>query len=77
LDVQYEIGGKETVYTGLDGDEFHSRLTFDGDQFVFTIVEHERGKEIKSKEIWSLTDSGKTLKRVKGDKVYVMERVAE
>lgn len=75
LDVLYQIGGKETVYTGLDGDEFHSRLTFEDAQFVFRIVEHERGEEIQSKEVWSLTNEGKTLKRVKGEKIYLMERV--
>jgi hypothetical protein len=26
LDLNYEIGGKELVYTGIDGDEYHSKV---------------------------------------------------
>jgi hypothetical protein len=83
LDLSYEIGGKELVYTGLDGDEYHSKVRWDGDLLVFTNVEHERGRLIPSQETWTLIDSGKTLQRVKvssgpdeeSKSVYVLERL--
>ncbi len=65
LDLTYEIGGKEIVYTGTDGDEFHSRAEWSGDAIVFTVVEHERGKLIPFVETWTLIDDGKSLQRVK------------
>jgi hypothetical protein len=80
LDLTYEVGGKELVYTGLDGDEFHSKVQWQGDHFVFTIVEHERGRTIRSSEVWTLIDGGKTLKRFKsgGDEgkenTYILAR---
>jgi hypothetical protein len=84
LDLTYEIGGKELVYTGLDGDEYHSRVRWDGSALVFNITEHERTREIPSSEIWTLADSGKSLRRVKvvgsdsakeSKLTYVLERV--
>ena len=50
LDLTYEIGGKELVYTGMDGDEYHSKVHWEGDSLVFTTVEHERGRLIPSEE---------------------------
>jgi hypothetical protein len=83
LDLNYEIGGKELVYTGIDGDEYHSKVLWDGDLLVFTTVEHERGRLIPSQEIWTLIDSGNSLQRVKvssapgeeSKNVYVLERL--
>lgn len=81
LDLNYEIGGKELVYTGIDGDEYHSQVQWDGDLLVFTTVEHERGRLISSQETWTLIDSGKSLQRVKvsadqeSKRVYVLERL--
>jgi hypothetical protein len=81
LDLTYEIGGKELVYTGIDGDEYHSKVHREGDSLVFTTVEHERGRLIPSEETWTLIDSGKSLQRVKASpdeeskRVYVLERL--
>ncbi len=81
LDLTYEIGGKELVYTGMDGDEYHSTVHWDGDSLVFTTVEHERGRLIPSQETWTLIDSGKSLQRTKVSPdeeskiVYVLERL--
>ena len=46
LVVTYEIGGPETVYKGLDGDEFYSRVHYDGSTLIFDTVQHEDGREI-------------------------------
>jgi hypothetical protein len=68
LDLKYEIGGEELVYTGLDGDEFHTKVRWDGESLVFDTVEHERGKTIVSKQIWTLAEGGKILREVKQSK---------
>jgi hypothetical protein len=65
LDLKYKIGGQELVYIGLDGDEFHTQVRWDGESLVFDTVEHERGKEIVSKQIWTLSEGGKVLREVK------------
>ncbi len=83
LDLTYQIGGKELVYTGMDGDEYHSKVHWDGGSLVFTTVEHERGRLIPSEETWTLLDSGNSLQRVKvssapgqeSKSVYVLERL--
>ncbi len=50
--------------TGADGDIFHTKITWKDQALVFAIVEREDGRVIDSTELWSLTDGGKTLKRV-------------
>lgn len=65
LDLKYEIGGQELVYTGLDGDEFHTKVRWDGESLVFDTVERERGRQIVSKQIWTLAEGGKVLREVK------------
>lgn len=83
LDLNYEIGGRELVYTGIDGDEYHTKVHWDDDSLVFTTVEHERGRLIPSDETWTLIDSGNSLQRVKvssargeeSKNVYVLERL--
>ncbi len=80
-DFTYEIGGKELVYIGSDGDEFHATVHWDGDSLVFEIVEHEGVRLIRSQDTWTLIDSGKSLQRVRESPderskvVYVLERV--
>ena len=77
----YEIGGKELVYIGSDGDEFHARVHWDGDALVFDIVEHEGVRLIRSRDTWTLIDSGKSLQRVRESPdersraIYVLERI--
>jgi hypothetical protein len=65
LDLTYEIGGKALVYTGLDGDEFHSAVRWAGESLVFDIVEHERGTEITSQRVWTLDEGGNVLREVR------------
>jgi hypothetical protein len=61
LVVTYQIGGPETVYKGLDGDEFHSTLRWDGSALVFDTVEHEGGRKIPETTIWTLSEDRTSL----------------
>jgi hypothetical protein len=61
LDVTYEIGGRETTYTGLDGDEFHSSVRWDGTTLVFDIIEREGESKIPQKTVWTLSEDNNTL----------------
>lgn len=45
----------ETVYKGLDGDEFHSRIRWDGGALVFDTVEHEGLRRIAETTMWTPT----------------------
>jgi hypothetical protein len=65
LNLDYELDGKELVYTGLDGDQFHTKVHRNGQSLVFDTVEYERGHKVVAKEVWMLLDSGHTLRRVK------------
>ena len=65
LNLKYEIGAQELVYTGLDGDEFHTKVRWDGESLVFDTIEHERGKQIASRQIWTLTEGRKILRELK------------
>ena len=61
LEVNYVIGGPETTYTGLDGDEFHSSVRWDAGRLIFDIIEHEGSNEIPQKTVWTLSVDGTTL----------------
>lgn len=62
---RYTTDGVESKSIGADGDEFHSTAVWKNDALVFDIVEIEDGNRLKSTEVWSLTDGGRTLKRVR------------
>jgi len=62
---RYTTDGAESTSTGADGDEFHSSAVWKDGRLVFDITEIEDGKRLKSNEIWSLTDEGRSLKRVR------------
>jgi hypothetical protein len=62
---RYTTDGKESKSTGADGDEFHSVVVWNGGTLAFDIVEIEDGKRLKSTELWTLTDGGISLKRVR------------
>jgi hypothetical protein len=61
LEVKYEIGGPETTYTGLDGDQFRSSVRSDGKTLVFDTIEHEAGSDISQKTVWTLLGDGDVL----------------
>jgi hypothetical protein len=82
LHLRYETTGKELIYTGLDGDEFHTKVHWEGESLVFDTVEYERGHKVLAKEVWTLIEAGRTLKRVKEENgpgehsthIYVLEK---
>ena len=61
LTVTYRIGGPETVYKGLDGDEFHSRVHWDGSALAFETVEHEDGGKLPETTVWTLSENGNSF----------------
>jgi len=62
---RYTTDGKESKSIGADGDEFHSIVVWNDGTLAFDIVEIEDGKRLKSTELWTLTDGGMSLKRVR------------
>jgi hypothetical protein len=62
---RYTTDGKQSTSTGADGDSFVTRIVWSEDTLIFSIVEHEDGRTIESSEIWSISDQGDTLKRVR------------
>lgn len=78
---RYTTDGSESKTIGADGDEFHTTAVWKDGALVFDIIEIEDGKRLKSTEVWSLIDGGKTLKRVRrtekaGDQtlIYVLTK---
>ncbi len=61
LEVNYVIGGPETTFTGLDGDEFRSSVRWDASSLVFDTIEHEGSNEIPQKAVWTLSADGNAL----------------
>jgi hypothetical protein len=62
---RYSTDGKVSVSTGIDGDEFHTSIVSNNDGLVFNVEEHEDGRIIISRESWTLTDGGATIRRVR------------
>jgi hypothetical protein len=61
LEVKYEIGGPQTTYTGLDGDQFRSSVRWEGHALGFDTIEQEAGNEIPQKTVWTLLGDGDVL----------------
>jgi hypothetical protein len=61
----YTTDGRASISTGADGDEFHTSIVWQGQSLVFSVEEHEDGRVIHSKEIWTLLEHGAVLKRVR------------
>jgi hypothetical protein len=47
----YTTGGRTSIATGTDGDEFHTSVVRNGRDLVFSIEEHEEGRVILSHEM--------------------------
>jgi hypothetical protein len=60
---RYAIDGKTSVSIGADGDEFRTSISWSGPSLVFSIEEHEDGRILRSKEIWTLIENGAALRR--------------
>jgi hypothetical protein len=62
---KYTIGGEVSVSTGVDGDEFHTKVIQRDSRLVFSIEEHEGGNIFHSQETWSLIENNTTLERIR------------
>jgi len=80
-DRTYVIG-KEEKNRDAEGDERTTTVKWEGNTLVFESVEKERDAVLTSKEIWTLSDDGKTLTkkihrsgpRGDSDQQYVLEK---
>jgi hypothetical protein len=81
-DRAYKTDGSEQISKDAEGDEFHTRVSWELDKLVFDTVEKDRAGTITTTETWTLIDSGKTLKKVRrtsgprGDSevTYILEK---
>lgn len=62
---KYTTDGKVSASTGPDGDVFYTSAVCKDTKLVFSIEEHEDGRILPSKEIWSVNQNGATLERVR------------
>ena len=80
-DRTYVIG-KEQNSQDREGDQFTTNVKWEGNTLVFETVEKERDAVLTSKEVWTLSDNGKTLiknihrsgPRGDPDQTYVLEK---
>jgi hypothetical protein len=61
----YTTDGKVSVSTGADGDEFHTSIVQQDRSLIFSVEEHEDGRILLSREIWTLIETGAALERVR------------
>jgi hypothetical protein len=80
-DRTYVIG-KEEKSQDREGDQFTTNVKWEGNRLVFQTVEREHDATLTSKEVWTLSDDGKTLTknihrsgpRGDSDQTYVLEK---
>lgn len=77
---KYTTDGVESKSVGADGDQFLSKVLWKDGSLWFDIVEIEDGKRLKSSEVWSLIDDGRSLKRLRtteksGEQTLIYSRV--
>jgi hypothetical protein len=74
--------GKEDKSQDREGDQFTTNVKWEGKTLVIDTVEKEHDATLTSKEIWTLSDDGKTLTksihrsgpRGESDQKYVLEK---
>ena len=62
---KYTTGGKVSVSTGADGDEFNTSVVWKDSGLVFSIEEHEDSRILRSKETWLVIEEGATLEKIR------------
>jgi hypothetical protein len=80
-DRTYTIGKKEQSQD-REGDQFVTNVKWEGNTLVFETVEKERDATLTNKEVWMLSDDGKTLTksfrragpRGESDQKYILEK---
>jgi len=65
MDRSYTIGGKEEVKKTDDGIIHTVSLKWEGDTLVFLRTEKEGKNITTTREVWSLSDDGKTLTKTR------------
>ena len=58
---EYMIGGEPNMRTGREGDPSTNIVRWEGDSLVFETVEKEKSATLTSREVWTLSQDGKTL----------------
>src|SRR5215471_8293235 len=74
--------GKEQTSQDREGDQFTTNVKWEANTLVFETVEKEHDAVLTSKEVWTLSDGGKTLTKTihrsgprgDSDQTYVLER---
>ena len=74
--------GKEEKSQDREGDQFVTNVKWEGNTLVFETVEKEHDATLTSKEVWTLSDDGKTLTksihrsgpRGESEQKYVLEK---
>jgi hypothetical protein len=74
--------GKEEKSQDREGDQFTTNVKWEGNALVFETVEKEHDAILTSKEVWTLSDDGKTLTKTihrsgpkgESDQKYVLEK---
>ncbi len=61
----YSLDGSQTTWIGADGDRFDAVVEGKNGSLVFSLVEHEDGRTLRSTETWTLTDDGQRIKRIR------------
>jgi hypothetical protein len=55
------IGGKPSVSSDREGDQFTNTVKWEGDSLIFETEEKEKTATLTSREVWTLSLDGKTL----------------
>lgn len=74
--------GKGEASQDREGDQFTTNVNWQGDTLVFDTVEKEHDTTLTSKEVWALSDNGRTLTKTihrsgpqgESDQKYVLEK---
>jgi uncharacterized lipoprotein NlpE involved in copper resistance len=56
--------GKEERSKDRDGDEFTTTVKIDGRNLIFETLEKEGGQVLTSREVWTVSEDGKTMTKV-------------
>lgn len=70
----YTTDGKEQVTKDREGDEFTRSVKWDGNTLVFLTVEKEGANTITTREVWTMSEDGKTLTKTRHTSSYRGER---
>ena len=78
----YTTDGKPNESSDREGDKFTTTVKWDGNTLVFETTEKEQTRTLGTREIWTISDDGKTLTKKRHssgprgdtDQTYVLEK---